>query len=645
INEMDIMLAANRAALLGIPVDELENLMAIARAAATATGESVQKMFNDIVVGIGRASPMILDNLGIVIKIETATAEYAATIGKTAAELTDAEKKQALLNAVLVSGEDIMRKVGEAGKTVTDVERWQQVTAVVADLRAELGQALLPVMNQVFTVLTETLRGWVEQLSELNRLTRAVRALEEGSASLNQELIAEKDALNDLLYVEDQLNQAVEDQKTLLFAAGLAWSESLEDAALELQAHRKLITAKEFRIKTLEVEIRALQGLKETEEDLVKTTKTLTEADKLYIKGLEAMKDIIQGNRTEYERLADTLVFLQSFNWPESETFALKLQADAIDIIIRKMIVLMNLRREAMGLPPGRWVAGTGPQLTGPPLPPVTTDGDSGGAAAAAAGGGAGAAVLQSLAAAFMQIESLAMVLDPLTTIFEAMAAVLEPLINTALAPLVGLLIAVGQELGRMFMPVIEALTPILQDLVSVVASLLMPVFILLAPIISIVTAALEVLGPIIQMAAVFLDFLMRPVQALAIVIGAIISWLVALGKVIGYIVTFQWGKIGTVVGGPSAAEIARRIAAVFTRPPLEFGERAAELGGYALEGEPGFEVPGGGGIPSTTTIQRAPDIYVTIHIENIYGAGGAEQAGMDIARVLREHALAGGQI
>ena len=58
--------------------------------------------------------------------------------------------------------------------------------------------------------------------------------------------------------------------------------------------------------------------------------------------------------------------------------------------------------------------------------------------------------------------------------------------------------------------------------------------------------------------------------------------------------------------------------------------------------------VPGGGGaggIGSTTTIQRAPDIYLTIHIENIYGAGGAEQAGMDIARVLREHALAGGQI
>ena len=263
----------------------------------------------------------------------------------------------------------------------------------------------------------------------------------------------------------------------------------------------------------------------------------------------------------------------------------------------------------------------------------------------AGGGGGMGGDVLASLAAAFMQIESLAMVLDPLTTIFETMAAVLEPLINTALAPLVGLLTVFGQMLGAMLMPVIEALTPIIQDLVNIIASFLMPVFILLTPIISIVTAAFDILAPVIQAVAVVFDVLMRPVEILAIVVGALISWLVALGTVIGYIVTFQWGKLGSVAAGPSFSEVMNEIGKILRRPPLEFGGQLAGVGAGVLEGEPGFEGLGGGGIGSSTTIQRAPDIFLTIHIENIYGAGGAEQAGMDIARVLREHALAGGQI
>ncbi|KKK99469.1 hypothetical protein LCGC14_2632440, partial [marine sediment metagenome] len=201
----------------------------------------------------------------------------------------------------------------------------------------------------------------------------------------------------------------------------------------------------------------------------------------------------------------------------------------------------------------------------------------------AGGGGGVGGDVLASLAAAFMQIESLAMVLDPLTTIFETMAAVLEPLINTALAPLVGLLTVMGQMLGAMLMPVIAALTPIIQDLVSVIASFLMPVFVLLAPILGIVTFALDILGPIIQMVAKSLDQMARPVEILAVVIGALIDWIVALGTVIYYIVSLQWGKLGSVKAGPSLGEIASAIGAVLKRPPLEFGEQLAGVGAGVL--------------------------------------------------------------
>jgi len=174
ITELDMMLAANRAALLGLPVDKLDQLMQIARASATATGESVQQMFNDIVTGIGRTSPMILDNLGITVKIGEATKAYGEQIGKAANQLTGAEKQQALLNAVLAQGETIMRRVGEAGQQITAAERPQMLTAAWADLRAELGKRLLPVYVKLSEWGTKIVRGLLPYVSQMPAVFKAV---------------------------------------------------------------------------------------------------------------------------------------------------------------------------------------------------------------------------------------------------------------------------------------------------------------------------------------------------------------------------------------------------------------------------------------------------------------------------------------
>ena len=53
--------------------------------------------------------------------------------------------------------------------------------------------------------------------------------------------------------------------------------------------------------------------------------------------------------------------------------------------------------------------------------------------------------------------------LNPLTTIFTAMMEILGPLINQALAPLVGILVIVGQVLAAVLTPVLERLTPVIK--------------------------------------------------------------------------------------------------------------------------------------------------------------------------------------
>jgi hypothetical protein len=106
ISEYDLMLSANRAMMLGVAdtAEEMSSLLDIARRRGQAMGLSTSQAFNDIVTGLGRGSALILDNLGIVIDLEETYEQYAATLGKTASELTDIEKKQATVNRVMING-------------------------------------------------------------------------------------------------------------------------------------------------------------------------------------------------------------------------------------------------------------------------------------------------------------------------------------------------------------------------------------------------------------------------------------------------------------------------------------------------------------------------------------------------------------
>lgn len=116
ISDLNLQLTANRANLLGVATsaDQFSVLMAIARDRAQQLGTSTTSAFNDLVTGLGRGSALILDNLGIMVKASEANDKYAASLGKTAAQLSDAEKKQALINAVLEQGRASLSATGGA---------------------------------------------------------------------------------------------------------------------------------------------------------------------------------------------------------------------------------------------------------------------------------------------------------------------------------------------------------------------------------------------------------------------------------------------------------------------------------------------------------------------------------------------------
>lgn len=143
VNDLEILKQVNQAILLGIPVSarEMGNMAIVATRLGRAVGRDAASALGDLVTGIGRMSPLILDNLGITIKAE----EAFRGLGEGA---TDAEKRLAFFNAVMGKATDLSKTLGEQIPPIG--ERLDKVSAKLSNLGLRIGDALSgPVGNLI----------------------------------------------------------------------------------------------------------------------------------------------------------------------------------------------------------------------------------------------------------------------------------------------------------------------------------------------------------------------------------------------------------------------------------------------------------------------------------------------------------------
>jgi hypothetical protein len=166
IDDNALIESMNKAISLGIPIEKLGDLMLIARAKSRDMGITTTQAFNDIATGIGRGSPLILDNLGLVMKVGTANEQMAASLGKTVQELTDKEKKMAILNATLDAGKEALSRHNL--EVLTDKERMDSLGASTANLGIELGKLFKGPVSDVSSGLASIVKN-INELIETNR--------------------------------------------------------------------------------------------------------------------------------------------------------------------------------------------------------------------------------------------------------------------------------------------------------------------------------------------------------------------------------------------------------------------------------------------------------------------------------------------
>ena len=89
----------------GLSRSQLEGLGKAAKDASLALGRDLTDSFNRLIRGVTKAEPELLDELGIILRLEPATEKYAQAIGKARTELTAFERSQAVANEVLDQAE------------------------------------------------------------------------------------------------------------------------------------------------------------------------------------------------------------------------------------------------------------------------------------------------------------------------------------------------------------------------------------------------------------------------------------------------------------------------------------------------------------------------------------------------------------
>ena len=149
VTDVDLMKSYNLAAqLVGKTfADDLPNAMGYLTKVSAATGTSMDYLMDSLVRGVGRLSPLILDNLGVSIKLEDAYTAYAASIGKATDELTKEEQQAAVMNATMEALAKNTEKMPDMVGSAT--ASWAALGAQWQNAKQRIGTALLPAIQGI----------------------------------------------------------------------------------------------------------------------------------------------------------------------------------------------------------------------------------------------------------------------------------------------------------------------------------------------------------------------------------------------------------------------------------------------------------------------------------------------------------------
>ena len=148
VSDVKLMQQAIQAGNFGIPIEELGNLFAFAQQRAKETGQEVDYLTQSIVTGIGRKSPLILDNLGI---SAVALREKLGGVSAEAANIADVTR---------AVGQIATEELSKMAPPIDDATtKTKQLAANWENFKARVGSSLSPIANGFLSLANAIMQG------------------------------------------------------------------------------------------------------------------------------------------------------------------------------------------------------------------------------------------------------------------------------------------------------------------------------------------------------------------------------------------------------------------------------------------------------------------------------------------------------
>ena len=267
LSQEEAIRTATKAVTYGFSSDELEELTMYARKASIALGRDMVESLDRLTLGIAKGEIELLDELGIVTRLDTAYKKYAESVGKTKEQLTETERRAAITTESLAQLEEAYSGIN-AESTV-----YEKLLANIKDLSRELGQGIASsdIVTGGASLFNDMADGIKKMVAQQKRFNIALQK------SSDLRVAVEKSAKN---RQNNELNyQDIDSQLNLLGKAAQAEQEII-DRSLD----REAVLA---RIKKLEADITNMREASRSDPNYISPSYTVGGAMDAYFVQLQ----------------------------------------------------------------------------------------------------------------------------------------------------------------------------------------------------------------------------------------------------------------------------------------------------------------------------------------------------------------------
>lgn len=140
VDDQTLMLATNKLMIadIGLSQQQVAGLTQAAVTLSKAMGTTASSAVRDLAEGLQKQSPMILDNLGLTVKMEAAVKEYAKAHHIATEEVDDQTRKLLFAKVAMEGAEDAGKKLGASG--LASVSATQQMTTSWDNFRDQISK-------------------------------------------------------------------------------------------------------------------------------------------------------------------------------------------------------------------------------------------------------------------------------------------------------------------------------------------------------------------------------------------------------------------------------------------------------------------------------------------------------------------------